>query len=284
MLYFYQDYGNSKRIVQDEQQWKTSIEATIKGVEEIAAKSGLPEVVEMANFFKACKFRAIPMAHNSGEIFFGFGEKIPDTRHKIGVTFLSKKDEKLGEAWKEILKSNGYAFLYVKSEREDLSFLALRENAPISKTWRSLLLLHEISHIYLYAAKTYERVKDSEIKNARLELETYSIQDKILRALGGKKYEAILEKEIARIEKEFAEQKEIIAPRYDLYGDELAEIFGPSESEKESVMRATTVWIEAFLNFYDKKYKNEKEAFMKKMVFFIGINNNKRNLARDTKV
>ena len=145
-------------------------------------------------------------------------------------------------------------------------------------------MLHEISHIYLYAAKTYERVKDSEIKNARLELETYSIQDKILRALGGKKYEAILEKEIARIEKEFAEQKEIIAPRYDLYGDELAEIFGPSESEKESVMRATTVWIEAFLNFYDKKYKNEKEAFMKKMVFFIGINNNKRNLARDTKV
>ena len=110
MLYFYQDYGNSKRIVQDEQQWKTSIEATIKGVEEIAAKSGLPEVVEMANFFKACKFRAIPMAHNSGEIFFGFGEKIPDTRHKIGVTFLSKKDEKLGEAWKEILKAMAMLF------------------------------------------------------------------------------------------------------------------------------------------------------------------------------
>lgn len=277
---FFWSWSYNKTIDRNKaEQWKQNIEAAIKGAEEIAARPGLSEVDRIVKSFKKRKFRAIPTMHDSGGIIFKSGEKIPKVRHKIGVVFLSQKDKELGEIWKEAFEINSYVFLHIPPERKDLSLLILKENAPISKTWQSLLLILEIrSATYLYVARSFGIIKKPEY----YQLKIFSLQNQILSALGGKKYEDIINKEITRIEKEIAEGK-ILTPRRDLYKDELAEIFGRSESEKESEMRSEAVWIGAFLDFYDKKYKNREEAFEEKLSFFTDIYS-KRNFTKSTKI
>ncbi len=281
-LYFYQNHNKNEKIneyEQIEQQRKNSMEAVIKGVEEIAAKTGLSEVDKIVKSFKKRKFRVIPAMHDSGAIIFESGEKIPKVKHKIGVIFLSQKDKELEKIWKEAFEINSYVFLYIPPEREDLSLLVLKENAPISKTWQSLLLILEIkSATYLYVARSLGIIKEP----AYYQMKIFSLQNQVLSTLGGKKYEDILNKEMARIEKEIAGKKTMV-PRHDLYENELAEIFGRSESEKESEMRAEAVWVGAFLNFYDKKYENKEEAFKEKLSFFQDIYS-KRSFVKSTKI
>ena len=103
-LYFYQNHNKNEKIneyEQIEQQRKNSMEAVIKGVEEIAAKTGLSEVDKIVKSFKKRKFRVIPAMHDSGAIIFESGEKIPKVKHKIGVIFLSQKDKELEKIWKD---------------------------------------------------------------------------------------------------------------------------------------------------------------------------------------
>lgn len=244
---------------------KQSVDSWIAAGDKVAEKTNHEVAIIIMDFLKRSCYLITPREGNiPGKFVFEISGDVPESSYTIGITSLIKKDAELDETWKKVFESKNYAFLFIPQESVNASLLFLKDDV-ITEDWKGIVLLHEASHAIVHSKGLLAHIKDSELRNAINEAETYTLIDEILESLGKERYIQVLNREVSRLEKELAAGKEITA-RPDLYQKEMAEMFGKPGSDRETNIRADTLFFIAGLKMYDKKF-TPKEATREKLEF-----------------
>ena len=168
---------------------------------------------------------------------------------------LAKGDEAISEQWRQYVKNGTFAANFMPDERAIIT----RETSLFSPTWRGILLLHEGMHAMTFLSNPYDWEDEREF--CYKEVEAHNYTNRLLLAIGGQKYRALLEKEVARqlSKMKLGEIGNSVPVMASYYEPEFKGIFGLVSSELERNFRATMLWTHAFFTVLERNYKGDVE-------------------------
>jgi len=173
---------------------------------------------------------------------------------------LREEDKKINQEWAMIFEAS-LVGCFVKEIRS----LVLMDYIPFSSNIKAIVLLHEGYHAKIFCENPYEEQSDYEY--CLEEVRVCTFQNRVMSLIGGKKYQAILNKEVKRIASLANVSKgSFSVPSRTEYNKELAKVFGKPASQIEKDFVQTSVWIHAVFTFLEKKFKKES---LKQKVFFL---------------
>jgi len=172
-------------------------------------------------------------------------------------------DENVSDHWKQMQNPNAAARFLPGGTRA----LLLENSASYSPTTKAIIFLHEGAHAYIYVHNPYDGVQNNEEYSSE-EMKVHTFQNKIMSLLGGKKYQEVLDFELARInaKAKYLEGKLISVPDRSEYNEGLAEAFEQPASQVEKDFIQTSVWIHSVFTFFDQNFKIDSE---KRKAFFL---------------
>lgn len=142
--------------------------------------------------------------------------------------------------------------------------LLLFKSDFFSEVFKGIILLHEGYHAEDYLSERYDW-NDPNIFTYH-EIGAHELQNKITLIKGGKEYEILLGKRIARLESFFYSKHyltgDIILDFSDLSANIIVfnKVFGKSKSDIEDNFRMTSFVIHAYFIFAEKNFKDPREA------------------------
>lgn len=228
--------------------------------EKIAKQTGDKEALAVIAFIKDSYVLTEPAARGLRVI-----EKPSSSGEQwIAVTPLIAGDESKNAEWDRIMKSLPAAGIFLP----DLNALVMDGVTPFSEFTKGMITLHEGRHAQRLTTDKYDW------KDARTfcyqERDTHEFQNRITAAMGGKKYQDLLDREVVRLKAALDGVGMPVgigmAPRSP-YHAELDEIFGPALSDKDRNYRESSFWIDANFRLIEKYFKgdvaDQKALFLK---------------------
>jgi len=152
--------------------------------------------------------------------------------------------------------------------QRELKWMLLLAHAPISTSWRGIILAHEGFHAYDFLSKPYDWNDPKTF--AEHEVQAHTLQNGLMSEAGGEAYQKYLEKEVERLRKTIVIRKEGADsyvksyPNRSVYNVELDHVFGPTESEFEKDIRATHTWIHAVFSLIEKDFPSKQHLHLKR--------------------
>ena len=216
-----------------------------------ADKSGLKEAQNIATFVRANGVISKP--HQDLLVTIGFSNGI--TANHFRIVPILERD--MGGPIAKTYMPPGVGGRYSPS----LKVLWVR-SVPYSKFAKGLLLLHEGAHVL----QTDPHYQYGEEGWCSAEYDAFGIQVNVLRAIGGKKYKAILLSRANEMPVEFQKSsgRSVAFPEYDSRYDA---IFGKAVSLGEVGMRKTIIGMDALHTMLDASSRGpNKEAFLQRSI------------------
>jgi len=237
----------------------------LKLTEDVVRKINCKEADEVFHFLKQSMIAASPNIR--GFVFL----EAAKTKNWIAIVPLLDADKNLSEDWNSLLEKPAVAH-FLSEQRA----IVVRDDVPFSSVGKALVLLHEGYHAYLFVKNPYTEQDNREYSYE--EVKAHAFQNKVMLLLGGKKYQAILDREVARISDEAKKSGEEIGSvfSYDPNSNpEMASVFGEPQSPMEKFFTRTSVWIHANFVFLEKNFKgdveDQKAVFMRAVYEDAGV-------------
>jgi hypothetical protein len=144
--------------------------------------------------------------------------------------------------------------------------IQVKEDIPMSPTFRGLVLLHELKHTKEYTTEHYDGEDPMEF--ARRERDTFAFEFRLASRIGGEAYEQLLEEATDRQLGFISPEGRINLPlKSGPYDERLDVIFGPALSDKERTTRQTVIWIDSVFRAFDRRFGDksaeEKSHFIR---------------------
>ena len=220
-------------------------------IQDVAKKSGLKEAQNDDPEMIRCN--AIRKPHQDLLVTIGFSNGI--TANHFRIVPILERD--MGGPIAKTYMPPGVGGRYSPS----LKVLWVR-SVPYSKFAKGLLLLHEGAHVL----QTDPHYQYGEEGWCSAEYDAFGIQVNVVRAIGGKKYKAILLSRANEMLVEFQKSsgRSVAFPEYDSRYDA---IFGKAVSLGEIGMRKTIIGMDALHTMLDSSSRGpNKEAFLKRSI------------------
>jgi|GEM_PF-6377593 len=236
--------------------------SSLEAGERIARQTGDKEALAVIAFVKDSYVLTEPAAQGLAcrviEVQSGSGEQW------IFATPLIAGDEFKSAEWNRIMKSLPAAGMFLP----DINTLVVDGVTPFSEFTKGILALHEGRHAQRFVTDKYDW-KDTRTFCCQ-ERDTHEFQNRLTATIGGKKYQDLLGREVARLKAELDGAGIPVgigmAPRSP-YHAEFDEIFGPALSDKDRKFRETSFWIDANFRLLEKYSKGDvaeqKALFLK---------------------
>ncbi len=227
----------------------------------VAAKTGDPQAKLLTEFFCNNSRLAEPNPKGVRLIAKSTAEKHASVIAITPTFFLApllKGDEKVGPKWRAWATNPSFFASY----NPGMMALILRAT-PTTKIWKGIDAHHEANHAYLDLQRDPNLPPQDAKAYSEEERDTHEMENREIAKLGGKAYERLLDREVARL-------KQVNEHHHQAIGDafpgrasdypELDRIFGKPLSEDERRFRATHVWVAACFALIDRYYSGDKET------------------------
>lgn len=247
---------------------KTRIEQKLEWLKltgDVVRKVNYGEANEVFRFLEQDMIVAAPLAQ---------GIKILEkakTKKWIVFVSLSDADKNLGDVWRSIVEKQAVA-QFMSREK----FITVRNDVPFSPVGKAIVLLHEGYHAYLFVKNPY--TEQDSMKYAQEEVKAHSFQNRIMRLLGGEKYQDLLNRKVEQVSEQVKKAGGKIGYDFPVdpdYDPELAGILSEPESPMEQYFIGTSFWIHANFLLLEKNFKgdveNQKAVFLRTVYQDAGI-------------
>lgn len=193
--------------------------------------------------------------------------------HPDGYALLEEKDEwsvafvpiigeedSCSQSWRTLIQNDHAIAFFTRPD-----FITVRLDTPCSPLWKGFILLHEASH----AHQCIHCVVEDKIQE---ECRVYIFENRLVEMMFGESYNKILRKAVVTLfrEKCISNGKLWVLPVLrELYTASLENLYGPSLSEDEKVVRFGTFMIHAYFEFFTKYYKNDVQQLRTRLLEMI---------------
>lgn len=227
---------------------RSKIEETwLKSTREVVQKINDQEATEEFQFIEKNLILATP---NKKGVQFLEGAK---SNTWLAIVPLLKKDKKVSEQWRDLFSANTAAH-FLPGARA----IVVKDYVPYSPAGKAIVFLHEGYHACNFIKNPYG--EQSEKEYCYEEVRTHTFQNKVMSLLGGKKYQAVLDKEVKRISSMAKKSGDTFSvPNRIEYDKDLAVALGKPASQPEKDFIQTSVWIHAVFVFLDKSFEKDAE-------------------------
>ncbi len=210
---------------------------------DIAEKTGDAEAKEIATFLRERCALCVPTESGCTVI-----EQVKDGW--ICVVLLRDDDRKKGALWQRFLDAPQQGAMFIPDAHQ----IVLRADAPVSPTFKGLILLHK-GFLAKRHLKEPTDMQDPQAYCAS-EREAYVFQNRLAAALGGRAYEDVVKREIERQDRELRKIGRTPVTGYTKragYDPALEQAFGTSTSDLEKDCRQTQAWMDAAFRLIDRE-------------------------------
>lgn len=180
-------------------------------------------------------------------------------------------DETLGGGWKRFAQGKAGAVY-----KPDVRCMILPAQ-EIGGEWKGVTLLHEGFHALQIMAEGYDW---TDVRTfCHKERQTHQFQNKIMKKLGGARYDMAVKAEMQQVREKLAKEGKPFWPNYVQRGEYnplLDDVFGKARSQLDQDMRQTHVWIDAVFRLVDEETKGsvdekeERKALILKTIYAEG--------------
>jgi hypothetical protein len=228
-------------------------------------QSGEQEIRHINDVLKAQAVLAFPTEDGLGVV------ETKESAETVSIVPLLPSDAKY-PLWKEQVLNNNFSGAFF----EELNALVLKERAPVSGTFKGLLVAHEGNHVVRYSKRKAPFVTEQEF--CFEEMAVHEFEERILSSMTNGKYSALLDEEAKRMnDRLIADEKSIqtsVPSPKDSYA-EFDALFGKSLSEVEDNMRRTTFWVHSMFRAVDTYFDGDKEKqkalFLRATYYRLGL-------------
>ncbi len=131
-------------------------------------------------------------------------------------------------------------------------FITFNCEDDISETWKGFILLHELVHADSHDRNNRRGDNYEDVGWWEEEIEAFTFEHGLMATIGGKEYEALIERKVQEFLAELGKDETHIPPLGE--ATEIEDIFGVSLSGLENGTRRTAVWFDVVYRAFDKKY------------------------------
>jgi hypothetical protein len=242
-----------------------------QAIEKVAKESGVAEAGEISRIWRGHSTILAPL----GDKVRMRGTRIdgsvrqPDTLEIIPIL---KEDTVLQGEWKNIFENTRGATTFHGSRQGEVMMVIVF--VPMTETWRGLDGIHGLIHaLEMESNSSPPNLRDIEAyirERSAMEASAYEFVATLAAIIGhergGQKWLDLLNREVKRVQKEYALTKTFPPPPRGTYRTETEEIFGISLSTFEDRERETVLWISGFLQ--SLQVLSDQEALEMKKAFF----------------
>ena len=181
------------------------------------------------------------------------------------------------EIWKPFVMSSSFAANFIAERR----VLLVQDTDDMSPTFKGITLFHEGKHAKNFLEHPYVHQSDQEYHEE--ERNVHELQSELMIALGGEKYDTLLQGEVKRLYAELKRSKQkvghaIVPPR--AYHTEMDVIFEPALSAREKAIREAWFWIDANFRLIDDYFKGDASAKENAKAVFYAIAIKKHGISK----
>lgn len=187
----------------------------------------------------------------------------------VGLTFVTEDDTK-NPTWEHYSTKNLVSSAHYLPDKRTI---IMKNDAPVSDSWKGILLAHEGLHAKEMVTAPYDW-EDPETFDEH-EVGAHTFQNSLMTKIGGDRYQKALEEEIKRsrevIKKTGPGAFEKYFPARQEYSPAFDEVFGPCESQFERDTRGTQIWIHALFKMIDQDFPNKEDRLRIKKITYRSI-------------